>query len=437
MAEIVTGRPQLAGHTALLVVSHLSELARRALARSRFRKGDGDKQVNKFGGEAVPEEAIDELVEIGTIDTADPQDEEALSAREAETYDFIELCVAAGLRIGTTLEYNVKQLTPKLFIGSGQFETIKEAAELEAPELIATSAPLSPVHQRNWEADLKLPVLSRYDIIFSIFEQNAHTAEGKMQVELARLKYELPRIVRSYEQLDPLAGGIGSLGPGEQLTERIKRRHRRRIFEIEQRLEKLREERTLRRLKRSRAGVFITSIVGYTNVGKSTLLNRLTGSGVIVADQYFATLDPTARALYLPDGQRMLLTDTVGFIDDLPRELLTSFRATLDEMQGSHLLLHLADASHPRVEAQIAAVHKIVAEIGLGEVPGLLVFNKCDRVDERTRAQLASRHPDALFVSAMDGEGVFELLEELARLREMLDPGPPVPKEKEVPWWDQ
>lgn len=423
----------------MLVVAHLGEAARRALARSRVRKSDNPRTATD--GAPAPQAAPEpepEFVEHGALlDTAEPLGEEALSAREAETYDFIELCVAAGLKIGTTMELNVKQLTPKLFIGSGQFKGIKETAEMDAPELIATSAPLSPVHQRNWEAELKLPVLSRYDIIFSIFEQNAHTAEGKLQVELARLKYELPRIVRSYEQLDPLAGGIGSLGPGEQLTERIKRRHRRRIFEIEQRLEKLRDERSLRRSKRSRAGVFITSIVGYTNVGKSTLLNRLTGSGVIVADQYFATLDPTARALYLPDGQRMLLTDTVGFIDDLPRELLTSFRATLDEMQGSHLLLHLADASHPRVEAQIAAVHKIVAEIGLGSVPGLLVFNKADRVDERTRVQLAARHPDALFVSAIEGSGINELLEELARLREMLDPGPPQPKEPEVPWWDQ
>jgi GTP-binding protein HflX len=314
---------------------------------------------------------------------------------------------------------------------------IKAAAEAEGVELVATSAPLSPVHQRNWEEALGLPVLSRYDIIFSIFEQNAHTAEGKLQVELARLKYELPRIVRSYEQLDPLAGGIGTLGPGEQLTERIKRRHRRRIFEIEQKLEKLRDERALRRSKRSRAGVFVTSIVGYTNVGKSTLLNRLTGSGVLSADQYFATLDPTARALWLPDGQNMMLTDTVGFIEDLPRELLTSFRATLDEMQGSHLLLHLADAGHPRVEAQIEAVHRIVVEIGLGNVPGLLVFNKCDRVDDELRAKLAARHPDALFISAVTGEGVVELLEELARLREMLAVKAFEPKKPEGNWWDE
>lgn len=367
---------------------------------------------------------------------------------QSATYDFIELALAAGLKAGTTLQFTIKQIHPRFYIGSGQFARVAAQLLLEQVDLVAVSAPLSPVHQRNWEHELKLPVLSRQDIIFSIFEQNARSAEGKLQVELAHLRYELPRIVRSYEQLDPLAGGIGTLGPGEQLTERIKRRHRERIHDIEQQLTKLRGQRALRRRQRSKSGIYIASIVGYTNVGKSTLLNRLTGSGVLVADQYFATLDPTARALVLPlssrgEGMpnepvpqaavpagikgvqaeppapplttRILLTDTVGFLDELPDELVTSFRATLEEMEGASLLIHLADASHARVQYQIEAVRKVIARIGLGSAPELLVFNKCDRVDADTRDELAAHYPAALFISAKTGEGVDVLLAELAR----------------------
>jgi GTP-binding protein HflX len=334
--------------------------------------------------------------------------------RSAETYDFIELALAAGVTPEMTMELIVKQPTSNYYLGSGQVEQVREQAEAQEAELVVLSAPLSPVHQRNWEEKLGLPVLSRQDLIFSIFQANAHTAEGKLQVELARLKYELPRIVRSYEKLDPLAGGIGTLGPGEQLTERIKREHRKRILDIERKLEKLQRQRALRRKDRVESGLFTISIVGYTNVGKSTLLNRLTKGGVLVADQYFATLDPTVRALRLPEGTQALLTDTVGFVSDLPQELLTSFRATLDEMQESHMLLHLADASHPHVESQVAAVRRIIGKIGLDRLPELLVFNKADRIDAAGRAELAEHWPQALFISAVAGEGIWTLLEELS-----------------------
>ena len=343
------------------------------------------------------------------------------------TYDFIELAVAAGLKVSETLEFRVKRIQPRLFIGTGQAERVAEHAHLGAVDLVAIDADLSPVHQRNWAEKLRMPVLSRHDLIFAIFQQNARTAEGQLQVELARLRYELPRIVSSYEQLDPLAGGIGTLGPGEQLTERIKRRHRRRIYDIEQKLSKLRGQRALRRRRRSRSGIFIASLVGYTNVGKSTLLNRLTGSGVLVADQYFATLDPTARSLRLPDKGKILLTDTVGFLDDLPAELVQSFRATLEEMEGASLLIHLADASHGRVGMQIESVRQIVRQIGLGDTDELLVFNKCDRADADRRAELRAAHPGALMISATTGEGLDLLLTRLtelhARSGKVYDPG--------------
>ncbi len=350
--------------------------------------------------------------------------------REGHTYDFIELAVAAGLLVKHTIELTVKRINPRLFLGTGQAEEVLAAARECGAALVALSAPLNPVHQRNWEELGKLPVLNRYDLIFSIFDQNAHTAEGKLQVELARLRYELPRIITSYEALDPLAGGIGTLGPGEQITERIKRRHRQRIHEIEERLEKLRQQRALRRRQRTKSGIFTASLVGYTNVGKSTLLNRLTGSGMLVADQYFATLDPSARVLRLPDPgtsipKEILLTDTVGFLDDLPKELVQSFRATLEEMEGSHLLIHLADASHPQVVQQIEAVRLIVRDIGLADVPELVVFNKCDRLPAEDIRELLADYPGSLALSAATGEGVPALLDELRAVSADHDPRSP------------
>lgn len=405
-------RPGIAGHTALLVSVHLSAplKARQQHAADPERDGEG---LGARGTAAL-------LAELARRYAA------GYDAQVA-TYDFVELALAAGLKVSHTLELTVKRIRPKYYLGEGQVEEVKEQARLTAADVVAINAPLSPVHQRNWAAALKLPVLSRHDLVFAIFEQNARTAEGQLQVELARLRYELPRIVSSYERLDPLAGGIGTLGPGEQLTERIKRRHRRRIYDIEQKLSTLRGQRALRRRRRSRSGIFIASLVGYTNVGKSTLLNRLTGSGVLVADQYFATLDPTARSLRLPDGGKILVTDTVGFLDDLPDELVTSFMATLEEMEGSGLLIHLADASHSRAGMQIDSVRRIVQQIGLGDTPELLVFNKCDRADPERREELAASYPEALLISATTGEGLRGLMERLmdahARSGKVYDPG--------------
>ena len=381
----------------------------------------------------IPGSAIDnsELLE----ELAGRYDRESLL--ESETGDFRELASASGLEITDMLELNLKDRQPRYYIGTGQMEMVVERAKESEVDLIAISAPISAVHQRNWEVDSKMVVLNRYDLIFAIFEDNAVTAEGKQQVELAQLKYELPRVMRSYEKLDSIgggsAGGTSTIGPGEQLTQRVKDQHRKRIVQIEKRLEKLRGQRELRRQQRMRSGLFTASIVGYTNVGKSTLLNRLTRGGVLSKDQYFATLDPTARSMHLPDGNRILLTDTVGFIADLPEELVTAFRATLDEMASSHLLLHLADASHLRVVEQIAAVRQIVQQIGLEEMPELLVFNKIDRADPEELAQLQSTYTDAVFISAANGDGIRELLEWLVELRESRPfPGRPPSKAEQL-----
>jgi GTP-binding protein HflX len=363
----------------------------------------------------------------GTLDSAVLVDELAQrydreSLQESETGDFRELAQASGLEIVDMIELNLRERQSRYYIGKGQVEMVMERAKEAEVDLIAISAPISAVHQRNWEVDNKIVVLNRYDLIFAIFEDNAVTAEGQQQVELAQLKYELPRVMRSYEKLDTIgggsAGGTSTIGPGEQLTKIVKDKHRKRIIQIEKRLEKLRSQRDLRRQQRVRSGLFTVSIVGYTNVGKSTLLNRLTKGGVLSADQYFATLDPTARSMHLPDGSKILLTDTVGFIADLPEELVTAFRATLDEMAGSHLLLHLADASHIRVQDQIEAVRGIVEQIGLQEMPELLVFNKIDKADPEDLEQLRSAYPEAQFISSVNGEGIADLLQRLVKQRE-------------------
>ncbi|MCB1216829.1 GTPase HflX [bacterium] len=375
----------------------------------------------------VHERPVRRPMEPGQIDSSGLVDELARrydreQIQQSETGDFTELAMAAGLEITDMMEINLRERQSRYYVGSGQMEMVVERAKSCEVDLIAISAPISAVHQRNWEVDSKLVVLNRYDLIFAIFEDNAVTADGKLQVELAQLQYELPRVMRSYEKLDSIgggsAGGTSTIGPGEQLTRRVKSQHRKRIALIEGKLDKLRGQRELRRQQRVRSGVFTASIVGYTNVGKSTLLNRLTRGGVLSEDRYFATLDPTARAMHLPDGSRLLLTDTVGFIADLPSELVNAFRATLDEMAGSHLLLHLADASHLRVQDQIEAVQQIVGQIGLDSMPELLVFNKIDRADSEELELLRSTYPDALFISAATGEGIAGLLQRLVELRD-------------------
>ncbi len=404
MAETINTK--LGGLRALLVVVH-----------------ERQPRVQVEPGQLDSSELITEL--------AQRYDRDALL--ESETGDFRELASASGLEIVDMVEINLKVRQARYFVGKGQMETIVERAKEAEVDLIAISAPISAVHQRNWEVDSDMVVLNRYDLIFAIFEDNAVTAEGKQQVELAQLKYELPRVMRSYEKLDTIGGGsagTSTIGPGEQLTQRVKDTHRKRIVQIEKRLEKLRGQRDLRRQQRVRSGLFTASIVGYTNVGKSTLLNRLTKGGVLSRDQYFATLDPTARSMHLPDGSKVLLTDTVGFIADLPAELVTAFRATLDEMAGSHLLLHLADASHIRVVDQIAAVRTIVQQIGLEEMPELLVFNKIDKADPEELEQLRAAYPDAQFISSINGDGIAELLQRLIRQRQD-QPHPLRPPSKE------
>ena len=255
-----------------------------------------------------------------------------------------------------------------------------------------------------------MKIVDRTQLILDIFAQRAQSREGKIQVELAQLKYMLPRLTGSGTEMSRLMGGIGGRGPGETKLEVDRRRVRDRIHHLERQIEQIRTSRRVQRTRRERRDAPVISIVGYTNAGKSTLLNALTASSVAAEDRMFATLDPTSRRLRLPRDREVIINDTVGFIRDLPPDLITAFRATLEEMEGSDLLLHLADASSPQLDSHIASVEKILEELGLASIPRLLVFNKIDLLSEDELAGLRTAN-NAVAVSALDRSTLIPLVE--------------------------
>jgi GTP-binding protein HflX len=262
----------------------------------------------------------------------------------------------------------------------------------------------------------EMKVIDRTQVILDIFARRAHSREGKIQVELAQLKYRLPRLTRQDAGLSRLAGGIGGTGPGETKLEVDRRRIRERIHHLEKELKNVEKARGLRRALREKTGLPVISIVGYTNAGKSTLLNALTRSEVFTEDRLFATLDPKSSRLRFPRDTEALITDTVGFIRDLPKELVTAFRATLDELQGADILLHVIDVSNPAFEAQIAAVEKILADLDLIGKPMLRVFNKEDRLQGRDRLVTLCKRFGAVSISALDPATIPLLMERLEAL---------------------
>jgi GTP-binding protein HflX len=283
---------------------------------------------------------------------------------------------------------------------------------------------LDPSQQRRLEDALSLRVIDRTQLILDIFAQHARTAEGKLQVELAQLEYNLPRMRGLWRHLERLGGGIGTRGPGEAQLETDRRLARRRIGLLKKRLRALATQRETQRTARKRAETPLVALAGYTNVGKSTLLNALTQAEVSVDDRLFETLDPTTRA-YEYEGRRYLVTDTVGFIRRLPHQLVEGFAATLEETLAADLILHLADTSGPdtRLDAQIESVESVLAEIGAAELPSELVLNKIDAVDPLRRRRLTNRFPGALQVSARTGEGIEQLKARIAeRFAERFEP---------------
>ncbi|MCS7191567.1 MAG: GTPase HflX [Armatimonadetes bacterium] len=329
-----------------------------------------------------------------------------------EELDELEaLADTAGADIVGILLQTRKEVDPAYFIGRGKAEELaRMCAEFEA-DLVIFNHELTPAQARNLENLLNVRVVDRTELILDIFAKRARTKQAMLQVELAQLQYQLPRLRRMWKHLSRLGGGIGTRGPGETQLEVDQRRAKKRIVDLQRELLEIQRQTTERVKSRKEKELFTIALVGYTNVGKSTLMNALTKAGVFVEDRLFATLDATTRILYLPNGHKVLLTDTIGFIRNLPPHLIASFHATLEEVMTADLLLHLVDISHPASDEQIKVVEKTLQEIGAGDKPTLLVLNKADKLPPSwDREALLKRYPNAVLISALTGEGVDELL---------------------------
>jgi GTPase len=298
----------------------------------------------------------------------------------------------------------------RFVLGKGKLEEVVMETQQKGADLIVFGSNLTPTQAKNIARVTELKIIDRTQLILDIFAGRAHSRDGKLQVELAQLKYRLPRLTHEDTGLSRLAGGIGGQGPGETKLEIDRRRARDRIHRLEKEINRLSDRRGVRRKLRSQNQLPVISIVGYTNVGKSTLLNSLTRSDVLVENKLFATLDPTSRRLHLPQNREVILTDTVGFIRNLPPDLLNAFRATLEELNHSNLLLHLVDASDPRVEDQLQVVSKILDALALDSIPSLVLLNKCDRIDP-VRARALARRLGGIPISAQKKEGLGAVLE--------------------------
>ena len=335
------------------------------------------------------------------------------ASSEGRVNELKELCRTAGVRVMGVLEQRRPEADPKTLIGRGKLEEVLiRAMQLDANVLIF-DPDLTPVQAHAIADFTDLKVIDRTMLILDIFAQRAKSRDGKLQVELAQLRYRLPRLHEKNTMMSRLTGGIGGRGPGETKLEENRRRARERIHRLEKEIDRFGEQRAGRRAERVRRGLPIVAIVGYTNAGKSTLLNTLTRSDVLAEDRLFATLDPTTRRLRLPREREIIIADTVGFIRDLPRDLARAFRATLEELDEADLLLHVVDAADPANEQQIAAVEAILSDLGLAETRRILVMNKIDMLPEDERARLARPGGDLQVVpiSARDGATTAPLLE--------------------------
>ena len=334
---------------------------------------------------------------------------------DSEREEFVELARSAGAVIAGEIVSARKRPDPRFFIGKGKVEELRAGVEAHEAELVISGAALSPSQERNLERELKCRVLDRAGLILDIFAQRARSFEGKLQVELAQLRHLSTRLVRGWTHLERQKGGIGLRGPGETQLETDRRLLGRRIRQLNTRLEHVDARRTMNRQNRVRAEVPTVALVGYTNGGKSTLFNALTDAGVYVEDQLFATLDPTVRRLELPDGTVIVLADTVGFVRDLPHELIAAFRSTLQEAREADLILHMIDASDPNRWQRVRQVNSVLKQLEADRVPQIRVYNKIDMLDRPPRVTSnRSGEGRAVWLSAATGEGIPMLLDAIS-----------------------
>ncbi len=376
---------------------------------------------------------------------ARPQQRALLLALERHNEDWEEsleelerLAETAHVEVVGTVTQKRDRPDPVHFVGKGKAHELRQLKGEMGADVLLVDGELRPTQQRNLEEDSGMGVLDRTALILDIFAQRARSAEGKLQVELAQLTYLLPRLTGKGTELSRLGGGIGTRGPGETKLETDRRRLRERLRLLRKQVEQVGKRRAVERRHRQESGIPVVALVGYTNAGKSTLLNALSGAGVFVENLLFATLDPTVRRVQASDGREFLLVDTVGFIRNLPHLLVAAFRATLEEVVQADLLIHVVDASHRYMADQIEAARRVLADLGSAEKPTIMAFNKADLVSDRARlddamareAPLGSVRGQAVAISSLTGEGLDELIRLVAeRLEQEL-----VPIEVTLPW---
>ena len=359
-------------------------------------KEEAIKNNLKETNDDAPERVVLAAADTGEYDT------------DASLNELRALCETAGAVVLAEIVQRREKPDRASYLGAGKLAEARELCERLGADTLVVDDELTGSTQKNMENAVGVDVVDRTTLILDIFAQAAKTAEGKLQVELAQLQYRLPRLLGMGRALSRQGGsGVGMRGPGEKKLEIDRRRIRRRIFELQQELDEIEKQRALRRVKRGKNAVPVVALVGYTNAGKSTLLNALSGANVLAEDQLFATLDPVVRRITLPNGTECLLSDTVGFINKLPHDLVQAFRSTLEEVRDADLLLHVIDSSSPYYDVQMRVVEEVVSSLGAADTPCIQVFNKIDKNTENTL------RPDACRISAMTGAGVSELLEDI------------------------